>query len=120
MEDPDDAALLDGDDDRLVRVEPAFAALRLEAIHDHAVPLARRDVDAVVPEGLPCSGRELVEVAAQRRDPLGPVCDPDTTVSSGTIQAALGATTWARAVAIPGEKAVIKRPGHREDAAVIH
>ena len=68
MEEPRDAAVCNGHDDGLVRVEAAVSALREEAIHDHGVPLTRRDVEAVLSERTPCSGGEFIDAASQGCD----------------------------------------------------
>ena len=53
-----------------MRIEAALAALCKEAVHDHAVPGTRRDVEAVLAERTPGSGAELVDSASQSRDAL--------------------------------------------------
>ena len=68
MEEPRDAALFNGHDHGLVRVEAS--ALGEEAVHDHGMPLTRRDVEAVVAERTPGSGGEFIDLASQRRDAL--------------------------------------------------
>ena len=58
MEEPRDAALFNGHEHGLVRVEAALSALRQEAVHDHRVPLTRRDVEAVLSQRAPgCADR---------------------------------------------------------------
>ena len=47
MEESCDAALFDGHNHGLVRVEAALSALSEEAVHDHGVRLACGDVEAV-------------------------------------------------------------------------
>jgi YD repeat-containing protein len=68
MEEPRDAALFNGDEDGLVRVEAALSALRQEAVHDHGVPRTGRDVEAVLSQRTPGSGGQFVDLAAQGRD----------------------------------------------------
>src|SRR5204862_6163184 len=70
MEEPRDTTLFDGHDHDLVRVEAALSALREEAVHDHGVPWALRDVEAVLAERTPRSGGEFVYLPSQRGDAL--------------------------------------------------
>ena len=70
VEESRDAAFLNGHDDGLVRIQAAFSALSKEAVHDHAVPRARRDVEAVLAERTPSSGGELIDLTSQPRDAL--------------------------------------------------
>ena len=64
MEQPHDAPVLDGDDDRLVRVEAAVCVFGEEPIHDHGVLLARRDVVAVRAQRPPRAAAEHIEGAS--------------------------------------------------------
>jgi hypothetical protein len=68
MEEPRDAAVFNGHDDGLVRVEATLSALGEEAVHDHGVPLTRRDVEAVLSQRTPGSGGEFIDLASQACD----------------------------------------------------